>query len=220
MDFILKKIVALILISITLLACNNKKIEEKHNVLFLIESFDANKDSIIKVMLINNTNNNYYITMDTNRTYDYSAFNYKINNSIILRPFVYNEDKLISTIGKGFTQKTIGIDRGKMKCIESEVNQSDAFYKDYIMLKNAVFIKRKSSRYMEIPFHLKYKSCYFTYNYDLEKNKQYELRLEYQMIKETIEKSVIKSKLDSVRKLGFTPYYEKIISNRVPIIIE
>ena len=219
MDFIFKKRIVLLLIILIAIACN-KKLEERDDVLFLIEPYHVNKDTILKVMLINNTFNNYYITMDTNRTYNYSAFNYKINNSIILRPIVKCDDELISVKGKGFMQKTIGIDKGKMECIKREVVQSDTFYKDYIILKNAVFLKSKSSKYIEIPFHLKYKSCYFTYHYDLEKGKKYELQLEYQMLKETTEKQIHKSKLDSVRKIGFVPYYEKIVSNKASLINE
>ncbi|MFV5686547.1 hypothetical protein ACM55I_14005 [Flavobacterium sp. GB2R13] len=206
-----KRILLLLLLGLTIIACD-KKTEKKRDVFFLVEPFSAVSDSVLKIMLINNTANNYFITLDTTRAYDYPDFNPKTNSSFILKPFVYNDDKLIYMIGEGAVQKTMDTEKG--------IAQSDAFYKDYITLKNAIFLKKKSSRYIEIPFLLSHKLGIFTYHYDLEKGKKYQLQLEYQMLKETTEKRITKSKLDSLQELGYTPYYEKIVSNKVPLIIE
>lgn len=219
MEINFKRWILGLIVSLITLACD-KKSELKSDVLFLVEPFHAEKDSVLKIRLINNSSSNYYITMDTNRTYNYSAFNDKLNNSIILRPSVYNNGKLIALKSEGFVRKTIGIDKYKMECISEEVKKSDKFYKDYVMMKNAIVVKSKSSKYMEIPFLLNFKTCYYTYNYDIEKGEKYELQLEYQMSKETTEKWISKSKVDSLNKLSYAPYYKKIISNKIFLILK
>ncbi|WP_044032275.1 hypothetical protein [Flavobacterium branchiophilum] len=219
MKLIINKRIIMLLLGLTIIACD-KKTTIKNNVFFLVEPFNVVNDSVLKVLLINNTANNYFITLDTTRTYDYPDFNPKTNSSFILKPFIYNEDKLIYMKGEGTVQKTIGIDKGKMECIKKEISQSDAFYKDYILLKNAIFIKKKSSRYLEIPFFLSHKLGVFTYHYDLEKGKKYELQLEYQMLKEITEVRISKGKIDTLQELGYAPYYEKIVSNKVSLIFD
>lgn len=213
---IIKKFFLLILLYMFSISCRHK-IEIPQDVFIFADDYNISKDTILKIMLINKSKTNYFITLDTCRTYDYSNFNYKINSSIILKPVIYDNGELVHINGRGFIQKTKEINKDKMDCINKEVFQSEVFYKDYIVLKNAIFLKNNCSKYIEVPFQLKHKSCYFTYDYNLEKGKKYELQLEYKMIKEITEKEISKIKLDSVHKLGYNPYYGKIVSNKILI---
>ena len=218
MRYIFKKKTLMLLICFILIACN-KETKKNNNLFMVARPFNVVNDTVLRVVLINNTPNNYFITMDTKRMFDYSAFNYKINKSIIISPKIYCNGKRISLEGIGTIAKSIGIDYEKIKCIKKEVAQSDQFYLKYIQLKNGIFIKKRSSKNLIIPMSLRYKSCYFNYYYNLEKNKKYVLQLEYQMLRETTEKYVNKRSLDSVNKIGYEPYYEKIVSNKVPLIL-
>lgn len=216
MKAIIKKFILLLLIFVFSISCK-KQSENLQDIFIIVDNYNISKDTILKVMLINQSKTNYFITMDTCRTYDYSNFNFKTNSSIILKPVIYDNGELVHSNGKGFIQKTTEIDKDKRDCVKREVTLSDDFHKNYLILKNAVFLKNKSSKYIEIPFQLKHESCYFTYDYNLEKGKKYELQLEYKMLKETTEKGIPKIKLDSVQKLGYFPYYSKIVSNKISI---
>ncbi len=220
MQTILKKCLLSLLIVSLSISCKNKK-TVKQDILFSVESFHVNSDTILRVKLINTTNTNYFITLCRNRTYGFGLFNPEFNNSIIARPFVYENNKLIFPKLEGGVYKTKNISKGEEEWLKKESVKADSFLKDYRSLKNAIFLKKKTIKYVELPFKLKYPHTYNLMNrYVLEKDKLYEFHLEYQMCKTITEKEVKKRSLDSVQKIGFAPYYEKIISNKVPLIID
>lgn len=221
MKSIINKIVFLMMVVSLLISCHEKKEEIRQDVFILAESFHVATDTVLKIMLINRTNKNYFITLDTNRVYGYGKFNHEINNSIILKPLLYENNKRIYPKLEGAVYKVESINKSEEDWVKKEFAKSDAFMKGYVVLKNALFLKKKSAKYLELPFKLKYPHTYnLTNYYDLEKGKKYDLRLEYQMVKTTTQKNVSKRKLDSLLKLGHSPYYEKIVSNKVPLITE
>ncbi|WP_125723659.1 hypothetical protein [Flavobacterium ustbae] len=213
MDF---KLLIILFFSLLFISCDNK-LQNVDDVQFAIEDFYAGKDSVLNIRLINNSHKNYYITLDTNRTYNYSAFNEKFNKSVILKPLIYNDGKLVSLKGERFVSKTIGT--RKNKCIEDELIKSDEFYKNYVTLKNAIFLKSKTSRVVTIPFSLNFKTCFSTNRYDLKKLKKNELKIEFKMTKEILENDVPIRKRDSLKKKGFIPYYQTIVSNTAKIFL-
>lgn len=213
MDF---KLLIILFFSLLFISCDNK-LQNVDDVQFAIEDFYAGKDSVLNIRLINNSHKNYYITLDTNRTYNYSGFNEKFNKSVILKPLIYNDGKLVLLKGERFVSKTIGT--GKNKCIEDELIKSDEFYKNYLTLKNAIFLKSKTSRGITIPFSLNFKTCFSTNHYDLEKHKNNEVKIEFKMTKEILENDVPIRKRDSLKKKGFVPYYKTIVSNKAKIFL-
>ncbi|QSB25549.1 hypothetical protein [Flavobacterium sp. CLA17] len=214
MDFNLKTCSIALFLSLLMISCDNK-LQINNNVLFIVENFHAHKDSVLNIKIINNSNSNYYITLDTNRAYNYSAFNNKLNSNIILKSLIYSGGTLIPLRGERFVSKAIR--RKKNKCIDAEIVQSDKFYKNYKTLKNAVFLKRKSSRIITIPFSLKFNTCFSSYHYDIKKNKKNELKIEYKMLKEILENDVAVKTRDSLERKGYFPYYQTIVSNKVII---
>ena len=82
MSMNLKNTPLLISLLLLMLSCN-KKTQNPDDVFFLTEAFHSNRDSTLKVLLINNSHDNYFFTIDTNRTYDYPNFTPAFNNSII-----------------------------------------------------------------------------------------------------------------------------------------
>ena len=215
MRITLKKTTLLLSILLLLLACN-RKIEKSEDVFFLIEPFDSKQDSTLKVLLINNSYDNYFLTIDTTQAYNNPFFNYIINNSIIAKPILLDGNDTISLIGISYTPKRLighSHDESRIK----EKQKSENFYKNYIALDNAIFLKSKSSKYFEIPFQLRYKAGNWYYHYDVEDGEKYVLQLEYQMRKVATEENVLKSRLDSVQLLNFEPYYKKVLSNKVEL---
>jgi hypothetical protein len=221
MNVITNKSVLFILAVSLFISCHKKKDDMKPDIFILSEPFHMAKDTSLKVMLINNTSKNYFVTLDTTRTYDYSDFNPKTNSSFILKPLIFENDNFIYPELEGGVYKMDCINKGEEEWYKKESMKAETFLKDYVSLKNAIFLKRKSAKYLEFPFKLKYPYSYFlTNHYVLKKGKEYELQLEYQMLKEITEKLVKKNSLDSVKKLGYMPYYGKVTSNKVPIIID
>jgi hypothetical protein len=205
-----------IFIIIITISCNNVK----DNVSFTLQPYKV-KDSILNVIIKNNTNDDYFLTLDTNRTYGYSFFNYKINNSVIITPKVYENDRFIYPKLEGGIYKKEFFDRNEEIWNKKEIILADNFLADFVLLKNKIMLKRGESKFLKIPFKLIYPYNYNLNNkYFLEKGKKYELQIEYQMQKAITEKNISKIKLDSIEKLGYLPYYEKITSNKVPIIID
>lgn len=92
MDFSFKKRLITLFLCLLLLSCDNKR-STKIDVLFVLEDFQIEEDSSLSIKLINNSDN-YYVTLDTNRTYNYAAFDHKRNNSVILKPLVYSDGRL------------------------------------------------------------------------------------------------------------------------------
>ena len=215
MSMNLKNTPLLISLLLLMLSCN-KKTQNPDDVFFLIEAFHSNRDSTLKVLLINNSHENYFFTMDTNRTYDYTNFTPAFNNSIILKPIILNGRDTVQLRGVNIPMKKIeGASNDEFG--QKETQKSEAFYKKYIALENAIFLKAKSSKYFEIPFQLKYRSGIWNYNYEVEYGENYELQLEYQMRKGVTEENVPKSRLDSAKNLNCEPYYKKVLSNKVTL---
>ena len=215
MSMNLKNTSLLISLLLLLLSCN-KKTQNPDDVFFLIEAFHNNRDSTLKVLLINNSHDNYFFTMDTNRSYDYRNFTPAFNNSIILKPIILNGRDTVQLRGINIPMKKIeGVSKHEFG--QKEVQKSDTYYKKYIALENAIFLKAKSSKYFEIPFQLKYRSGIWNYNYEVEYGENYELQLEYQMRKTVTEENVSRRSLDSVKSLNFEPYYKKVLSNKVAL---
>ena len=211
----LKNITLLISLLLLMLSCN-RKAQDPDDVFFLIEAFHSNRDSTLKVLLINNSHENYFFTIDTNRTYDYPSFTPAFNNSIILKPIILNGRDTVQLRGINTPLKKIeGVSKHEFG--QKEVQKSDTYYKKYIALENAIFLKAKSSKYFEIPFQLKYRSGIWNYNYEVEYGENYELQLEYQMRKTVTEENVSRRSLDSVKSLNFEPYYKKVLSNKVAL---
>ncbi len=166
MSMNLKNTPLLISLLLLMLSCN-KKTQNPDDVFFLIEPFHSNRDSTLKVLLINNSHENYFFSMDTNRFYDYPDFTPAFNNSIILKPIILNGRDTVQMRGINIAMKKIeGVSNNEFG--QKETQKSDAFYKKYIALENAIFIEAKSSKYFEVPFQLKYRSGIWNYNYELE----------------------------------------------------
>ncbi|MBZ4035494.1 hypothetical protein K6T82_12000 [Flavobacterium sp. 17A] len=217
MSLNLKIYLSLLFFGLLIISCDHKRTTNE-DVLFIVEDFNAVKDSVLKIKLVNNSDRNYYITLDTTRTYNYSGFNEGLNSSIILKPFIYNQDEPVPLRGESFVNKTTA--PRKDGCIESEVVKSNRFYKDYITLKNAILLKSNSSKILTIPFSLKFKTCFSSYHYDLKRQKNNEFILEYKMSQKTLESHVDPKTRDSLIKKGYYPYYDAIVSNEANIVFE
>jgi|GEM_PF-2955674 len=214
----LKKVKLLISVIILNLALScDSSVQE--NISLRIDPY-RDKDSALNVIIKNNTDTDYFLTLDTNRVYGYSFGNYKLNKSVLVSCKIYENDKLIQPKLDGGIYKKEFFDRKEEQWNQNEINVANNFLEDYILLKNKIIIKKGEIKFLKIPFSLTYPYNYNLSNkYILEKGKKYELQIEYQMQKNITEKLIEKTKLDSIIKLGYLPYYDKITSNKVPIII-
>lgn len=207
---------SIIIISLFTDCIENK--EKNNDVFFFIDDVDIVNKSMISFRIINNSNKNYFIMLDTTRSNRYYDFNIEINNCILLQTNIYDKyNNLISLNGRGSIYKPTKLDKRLYDCIEESIKFSKIKYKNFVNLNGGIILNKKSELHLKIPFELRYESCNFTYFYPLKKDNNYFFQIEYKMLNSTLKKYANKTKLDSLKKNCIYPYYNKIISNKVPI---
>lgn len=170
----------------------------------VVFSIDEINDNMISMRIVNNSDSNYFITLDTTRSYKYDSFNDEINNCIILKTNMYDDNgHLIGLRGNGYIHKPIQADKNLYDCFKKDSDEARKKFKKFVTLENAIIVGKRSVVHLKVPFKIRYQSCNFNYFYPLEKNRKYFLEVEYKMIDSTIVKNIAMNKLDSIQKLKF-----------------
>lgn len=214
----MKKTVLLIFVVLSL-NCN-KKINNIQNIVFEIENIKINSEDILTIKIVNETNKNYFIILDTSRIYDYLTLNYKINNSILLKPKLFSDKDSIRLKIEFYMNKLVNKNISDLDCIQEERLHTLKIMNSIKKLSNIIIVNENSVFKFKIPFNSNFYDCSRQYSYPFRKGEKYYLQLEYKMDEKFINKIVDKTQLIKLSKKGFNPYFEKIVSNKVPIIIE
>lgn len=212
----MKKIflISFIILTATLVSCNHKK-STKKDILFEVENKLLNKNNILRLNVINNTNNNFFIIIDTNRMYNYSTLDNSINESIHILPLFYlNKDSIKLTVMSQII-KAFGSDSTTINCRNKERLFTKKYISEFKDLKNIIILKKNSKTFLKIPFKTSYFDCSKSFSYLLEKEKEYKVQFKYQMSRQLIEKQISNEKILDLKKKGIEPYYKKIESNKV-----
>ena len=213
----MKKAILLIFI-VSLLNCNNKKTNNNKDVIFEIENLKINSKDILTIKIVNKTNEDYFIILDTNRVYDYLTLNYKINNSILLKPKIFSDKDSIRLKIEFYMDKLIDKNVLDFDCIQKERLYTQKIMNSIKKLSNIIIIKKKSSFIFKIPFNSNFYDCSRKYSYLLKKGEIYNIQFQYKMDEKLINEIVNKTQIKKLSKKGVNPYFEKIISNKVPLI--
>jgi hypothetical protein len=100
------------------------------------------------------------------------------------------------------------------------INQNEYVYgKDGFL--STILIKKGTNYKMKIPFFLvvKYMIDKSHMYYDLDKKKKYRKKIFYAINREFIKKNLARNKIDSIEKKGIKIFIGKLVSNKVPLII-
>ncbi len=214
----MKKTVLLIFVVLSL-NCS-KKMNNIQNIVFEIENIKINSEDILTIKIVNETNKNYFIILDTSRIYDYLTLNYKINNSILLKPKLFSDKDSIRLKIEFYMNKLVNKNISDLDCIQEERLHTLKIMNSIKKLSNIIIVKKNSVFKFKIPFNSNFYDCSRKYSYSLKKGEKYYLQLEYKMDEKLINKIVDKTQLIKLGKEGVNPYFEKIVSNKVPLIIE
>ena len=80
----------LFLITIFLFSCN-ENVKSQDELLMKIDYVKLHKKDTLNLQIINNSNKNYFICMDSLRIYDNTEFNYKLNRLVHPRVVFYSK---------------------------------------------------------------------------------------------------------------------------------
>jgi hypothetical protein len=202
-----------ILSSIILFSClSNKSLQKKENLDLQIINEQIKNNNHLKVVLKNETSKDYYLLMDT------LSFSNKQS------PF-----KASSLLYSGFVN--IFDDSGNE--ILMEYVDDGCYNKDYykealkgpkkLSTKNVLKLKANKSVTFNVPFNLKTiigEDCWYGYQTQLMKPEQkYGITFQYIEPNDYIKTVLPKSAQDSLQRMGYELYDKKIVSNKVPLIL-
>lgn len=211
----MKKNILLIFVLLSL-SCI-KRVENTKDIVFEIENTKIKPKDLLTIKIVNKTRENYFIILDTNRINDYMTLNYKINNSIHLKPKLFSNKDTIKLKVEFSLYKLANVDTSSLNCIQKERSYTLKIMKSIKKLNNIVIIRKNSVFKFKIPFDSNFSDCSRKYSYSLKKGEKYYLQFEYKMDKKLINEIVDDIQMMKLRKSGINPCFEKISSNIVEI---
>lgn len=211
----------LVLLIFALLSLNcSKKTNNNQNVFFEIETIKINSLDSLTIKLVNETNKNYFIILDTSRMYDYLTLNNTVNNTIHLKPKIFSDKDTVSLKIEFYINKLINNNKINPDCILKERYHTQKIMNSIKKLNNIIIVKKNSFFKFKIPFNTNFYNCNRKYSYSIKFGKKYYFQIEYKMDEKLINKIVDKSQLLKLIEKGYFPYYEKIVSNKTPLLHE
>jgi len=166
-------------------------------------------------LIINSSNENYFIIIDTNRIFDYPSLNNRYNESIHLKPVFYLGQDITNIRLETKVIKSIELDTNHYNCMKRQREFTDKYIKDFKNLKNILILKKHSKIKLKIPFKTKYENCNKCYNYLFDKENRYSIKFEYKLNEQLIEKEVSNAILLGLRNDSIKPFYDIITTNKV-----
>src|SRR5690606_6107088 len=157
-----------------LCSCSLKK-EDEDIIFNILDTEITQYNSHININIINKSNSTYFITLDTTRSHYYGGFDLGMNENILIKPIIYDEnnDELLLTVSGITKYMTNEIAMQRDSCFKSEVKKSNDFFNSFHRLENSLILYSKDSLIIKIPFKTKYKTCTTDYEYIGIPNKKY-----------------------------------------------
>ena len=195
---------------------SNLVFAQNKEVVFEIQNSFVQDSLMVAVKITNNTDKDIWLPIDTSTlAYDFSKINLYQQQIFPIRQIVYekNIQESVPTIIEYY---------GDDKIDElSEIWENKVRSKT---INDFVLLKSKESKRLNVCFYFNHYitgSFFFSYKgYENFENGQYDFYLSYQMNPESIEKYLSKEILDELKAKGYEPYFGKIESNRVPLVID
>ncbi len=205
---------------ILLFSCTDKRVNNS-DVVFEIQNKELFRTNILKVKIINKSKKDYFICLDTTTTYFSLGLNYKINELIHPRPMFYCNDEVIDIGYPSLNSiiKPMTLDTAQSNCFKRNIQHSQEVLKDLSKLKKILLLKSNSSIMLKLPFNNGITWCNKRYTYLHEKG-NFEIQFKYKMDKKYFSQIVDKKLILELENQNIKPYYEEIVSNKVPYILK
>jgi hypothetical protein len=183
---------------------------------FNILSIDTDKGSL-QIEFCNNTNQNIFFTFSTTSEYDSQngLIPEELQKNQTLHKKIYTKDKEFYNEAY-FAFPNIKYSSTRIRdSLESVFEKKRLLYLAEIYnLNKVVYLKKRESKLVIMPLNLFFNDRRHYFFYRFIKGEKYTIQFEYCMNKAIFEKYTNPTKVDSLKKDGFVPYFEKIISNR------
>lgn len=212
----------IIIFATALLIFSCKKTVKTHGDVFMnIKNIALYGENKLELEIINNSNKNYFICMDSASIYENTAFNAKLNRLAHPRIVFYSKG---DSIGSGPTSSfphfiSSESDTAHFNCVMQIAKKRPFFTKQLRTLKKILILKSKDTISITVPFKNRYEICNRDYTF-LSKKGNYQMELKYKMDKNFINEIVEKKLIFELEQKNILPYYEEIISNKAPFILK
>lgn len=197
-----------------------KKTKKTYDDVFMkINNIVLYRDNILELEIINNSNKNYFICMDSMSIYENNEFNPKINKLLHPQIVFYFKGDSVNSEPKFSLPNYVSRDTARFKCLMKKLKSAPMFVKKIKSLKKILILKSKDTISIKMPFKNTYEICNRDYTFLREKG-NYEIELKYIMDTLFFNEIVDKTALENIKKQNIFPYYKEIKSNKIPMIIE
>jgi len=210
--------ISLIIIGILLISCKNK-ISHDSEISFEIQNKILYNNNILKIKIINRSNNDYFFCFDTTSIYYDTGLNYKMNEFIHPKPLFDYNGKIID-IGYPLSNmiKPAHLDTSYYNCIKRNIQYRQVVLEDIRKLKKIIVLKKHANFILNLPFNNTNLWCNRYYTYIREKG-NFRLQFKYRMSRDYLDEIIDKNLLLELQQKKIKPYYKEIVSNKVQFIL-
>ncbi len=195
---------------------SNLAFAQNKEVVFEIQNSFVQDSLMVDVKITNNTDQDIWFPIDTSTlAYDQTMSDRYTRDFFTIRQNVFDKEMSINVGIKGEEGSDYFYTFGYLAWADRMKNKT---------IEDIVLIPKGLSKTLSVYFYFYHRLNSFDYycfiDYENFKNGQCDFYLSYQMNPESIEKYLSKEILDELKEKGFEPYFGKIESNRVPLVIE
>ena len=197
----------------------NKKNEDLNLVL---KNKELTQNSICEFEITNLSNSDYFLPL-SNSDFENNSIEKSLYNSIFIQPIFSDEtgNVINPKVNNAIVKHSKESGDKYFTCVELELKKFNSHIKNIQYLKENIKIsaqKNVTFKQNILNFNQTYCNLFINSRYDFKKGKRYFIHFEYQLDKEYFYSKVDKKALIKIEKLGYKPYFGKLISNKVPFI--
>ncbi|SFJ76596.1 hypothetical protein [Myroides guanonis] len=195
---------------------SNLAFAQNKEVVFEIQNSFVQDSLMVAVKITNNTDKDIWLPIDTSTlAYDQTMSDRYTRDFFTISQIIFDK-KLNKDVGvQGVEGSDYFFTFGYLAWDDRMKNKT---------IEDIVLIPKGQSKILSLYFYFYHRLNsldYFCFiDYENFENGQYDFYLSYQMNPESIDKYLSKEILDELKAKGYEPYFGKIESNRVPLVID
>ena len=187
------------------------------DVNLVLTNIEINKKSVIKFKIENLSNANYFLPLSS-LTFENNFDDKDLYNCIFLQPvFTDKTGTIISTNNSKVIVKSFDISKSRDSLFSKKMQLYNKHFKNFILLRQLVKISKSKSVFFEqdiINYDELSLLSISKKRYDFKPGNKYFIHFEYQLDKEYYYSKVNEKSRYKLEKIGYKPYFGKLISNK------
>jgi len=207
------------LLLIVFLGCNKKN----EDLSLVLKNEEVTQNSICEFEISNLSNSDYFLPL-SNLDFENNSVEKSLYNSIFIQPIFSDESGNVINpkVNNAMVKHSNESGKKYFDCIDLELEKYDTHISNFKFLEENIKISKKNIIVFKqniSNLNTVYCNLFINSRYHFKKEKTYFVHFEYQLDKEYFESKVDKRSLIKMNKLGYKPYFGKLISNKVPFIV-